>query len=340
MRVSTIRYRRWAALTAAFTLLACAPERPSDAARRRGEEGAGAASKVVAVVEGEELTAQDFERRLSRLAPYARAQYSERERRVQLLESMVDLELLADEAERRGLGQDPVVLQAMKEAMARLVVADEIRKEVSFDSITREDVEGYVREHAERYTRAEQREALVIGALDADAARTWAQELRALPDVAARLDAASKMASERSVHEPSRASGGEFGWVEAPTKTTRRPEVARALFALELPGDVSSPTKGPGLWWVVVYRDQRAAELTSIDAVEGDVRERIYAERRLRARDALVEKLKKTAKIETYPDVLDAVEPPRGVTSPLDGSVFTPQPTRDLGKAGGERREP
>ncbi len=333
---------RVAVVAAVVALSACAPERPSDISRKRGERQSGSTqeSKVVAIVEGEELTAQDYERRLSTLAPYARAQYTERERRVELLESMVDLELLADEAERRGMGQDPAVRQAMKETMAKLVVADEIRTAVSFDSITREDVEAYVKEHTERYQRPEQRETLVVAAPDRDTAAAWSAELRALPDVAARLDAASAMAAARSVHPPTQKSSGAFGWIEPPTRSTRRPEVARAVYALAASGDVSEPVKGPGsIWWVVVLRDRRAPELPSVDSIEADVRERIYAERRLGARDALVTRLKSDAEIERFPDALDAVEPPRGVTRPLDGSVFTP-PTRSLNKGGEERESP
>jgi peptidyl-prolyl cis-trans isomerase C len=342
--MDAMRGKMWhrGVVAAAIALAACAPERPSDVARRRGESQAASSqeSKVVAVVAGEELTSMDYERRLSALAPYARAQYTQPERRVELLESMVDLELLADEAERRGLGEDPAVRQAMKETMARLVVADEIRATVSFDAITREDVEAYVAEHPDRYARPEKREALVVAAPDRASAAAWAAELRALPDVSARLGAASAMAAERSVHPPTRESAGAFGWVEPPTRTTRRPEVARAVFALGAPGDVSEPIKGPGaIWWVVVYRDRRPSELPAIDAIEADVRERIYAERRLGARDALVAKLKSEVEIERFPDALDAVKTPRGVNRPLDSAAFTP-PTRSLNLGSEEREDP
>src|SRR6476659_9093674 len=66
-------------------------------------------SPVLAELDGRVITLRDFDERLSRQPLALRIQYKSAEARRRLLDDMVRLELLADEARRRGIDRLPEV---------------------------------------------------------------------------------------------------------------------------------------------------------------------------------------------------------------------------------------
>jgi hypothetical protein len=89
------------------------------------------------------LTVRDFEERLASQPPQIREQYATREAREKLLADMVRLEVLAQEARRRGLDRSPRIkvrvdellveemmnsLFGSEESQAKTITDDEIRR--------------------------------------------------------------------------------------------------------------------------------------------------------------------------------------------------------------------
>src|SRR6185312_12961413 len=72
------------------------------------------AARVVAKVGDRTITLGDFARAVERMDQYDRLRYQSKERRHELLEEMIDVQLLADEAKRRGLDKDHETEDALR----------------------------------------------------------------------------------------------------------------------------------------------------------------------------------------------------------------------------------
>lgn len=110
-----------AGLIAVVGLTGCPPEHPDTtpgAAAQMTEDG----DTPVARVNGEVITAKEYEARIETMPDFAREEFRSLPRRKQYLVPLVDFELLADEAEKRGYGDDPRVVDTMKAYLAAKAV--------------------------------------------------------------------------------------------------------------------------------------------------------------------------------------------------------------------------
>src|SRR5215831_12354540 len=74
-------------------------------ASQRPEELAETLAKIDDVV----ITVGEFQDRINKQSPYVRARYTSMERKKEFLDNLVRFEVLAKEAERKGLHKDPEV---------------------------------------------------------------------------------------------------------------------------------------------------------------------------------------------------------------------------------------
>src|SRR5690242_18856173 len=90
------------------------------AAEKSAELPAQSAAELgqpIAEVDGYVITLADFQDRINKQSPYIRARYTSMERKKEFLDNLVRFEVLAAEAKKRGLDQDPEVVRTMKQVM-------------------------------------------------------------------------------------------------------------------------------------------------------------------------------------------------------------------------------
>lgn len=291
----------------------CAPKKPSagDSRRLEVDESVGEvddSAVIVARVNGEEITKEEFERRIEGLAPYARVRLQSPERRREFLRSVVQFEVMADEAERQGFGDRPQVRQAMKETMVRLFVADSLRDEVSMRDIDDEMVERFYQERLEELKEAERRRLARVWFADQGAAqvareRFLGEELGDDPERIGRLF--QRFAFRYSEDRKTGDQGGELGWVER----GEADGVRAGVFEVDA-GAVQGPVEADGGWelWMVV--EVEAEQVPLLEDVVSEIRTKIFEERREQAQRAMVEELMSRAEIELFEDSLDGLEAP------------------------------
>lgn len=119
---------------------------PEDIARR---------GEVVAKVGDYAITVGEYEDQLNKQGPFRRVQYSAPEKRREFLDQMVDWELQAAEADRRGLGNDDAVEEQMKRVMSSLLLRREVDDRVQPTDITTEELQAYYNEHITTFKRPE-----------------------------------------------------------------------------------------------------------------------------------------------------------------------------------------
>src|SRR6187397_1663177 len=85
-------------------------------------------SATLAKVDGVTITVKQLQDSINRQSPYIRARYQSKEQKRVFLDNLIRFEVLAKEAERRGLDKDPEVIQTMKSAMITKLLKDELER--------------------------------------------------------------------------------------------------------------------------------------------------------------------------------------------------------------------
>lgn len=214
--------------------------------------------QILATVGESKITLGDYAQSLARMDRFERLRYQSEERQRELLNEMVEMEILAQEARRRGLDRDPHVQLHMMQAL-RNEVLDELRRELPApEELSESEVKDYYEAHRSDFVEPERRRVLVIETKSENAAKLVSAEAQgATGEKWAEL--ARKHSVRRDRLQPGEANelAGDLGFVSAPGQqrgdNERVPEAVRkAVFLLEKVGDVSAqPLKGEGSYFVV-----------------------------------------------------------------------------------------
>lgn len=329
-------------------LAGCAPERPSDqkgdasTQSKKTLQGDGREALPVAKIDGEEISVGDLERRISGMAPYARVRYSTTAQREELLQSVIVFEVLADEAERRGLKDDPEVLHQMKEVMVRRLLVEEERSKLSPGDITEAEIARYYNEHTSDYYTEPQRRALVIKVRTEKFARDIHAELvagKSEPDVQKRVLAFRKLSAKHSIERGLSTKGGDVGFLPPANKLRNNREISRRVFELKEIGDFSEPYQHESIWTIVMLMDKRPERTRPLEAVSGEIRQELYESRRKELREKFIADLRAKAKIEIEEENLAKIEPPKGDSQMLDKALLKKSPVRDLSPGEGKEEQ-
>ena len=109
------------------------------------------AGKAVATYGSEIITDAEMAQRFAELNPYTRARYQTLEQKREYLDGLVRYELLAREAARRGLQNDPEVVESMKRVMVQRLIKTEIEDKPG--TISPEAIKQYYDAHQGDYVK-------------------------------------------------------------------------------------------------------------------------------------------------------------------------------------------
>jgi peptidyl-prolyl cis-trans isomerase C len=235
---------------------------------------------VLAEFDGRVLTQRDFDERLSRQPPALRAQYRSVEARRRLLDDMVRLELLADEARRRGIDRSPEVRDRVSQLLAEELMNEVFATDIKTGDVSDGEVQAYYEAHAAEFHVPEERAAIAL-----------VFDRRAPADEVVR-EAASHPRDEAFFRglvrddgraPPSAARAFDSGFF-ARTTDGRLPAVARdAVFAIHGVGDVHPVVASEGAFYVLMLTGIRPALVRETKDVAALIRQRLHSERRNRA---------------------------------------------------------
>lgn len=201
--------------------------------------------RVLAKVGDREITLGDYAATLERMDPFERLRYQSAERRKQLLEELIDLELLADEARRRGLDKQPETQERLRQLLRDELLAKTRSSLPPPTEIAEADARRYYEEHREDFREPERRRVAHIAlATEAEAKAVLEKAKGASPAEWGKL-VAEKSRDARakpSVSMPAELAG-DLGIVGPPGHERGGnpgvPEPLRAaVFEIEKVGDV------------------------------------------------------------------------------------------------------
>ncbi|HVY46864.1 MAG TPA: peptidyl-prolyl cis-trans isomerase [Minicystis sp.] len=120
------------------------------------------AGRVVAKVGDRAITVAEFAKALDRMDQNDRLRYQSKERRRELLSEMVDVELLAQEARRRGLDKEPETQEQVRQILRDAVLAEARKGVPSPAEITADEVKAYYDAHHDKFVEPERRRVAAI----------------------------------------------------------------------------------------------------------------------------------------------------------------------------------
>jgi peptidyl-prolyl cis-trans isomerase C len=237
------------------------------------------ASKVLARVGDKTITLGDYVAALEHMDQFDRARYQSPERRKELLDEMINVTLLAQEATDKGYDKDPIAQEQLR-AILRDAMLESARKGAPLpNDIPAADVQAYYDAHKADYSDPERRRLSLIVLADEATANQVATQARGTTP-AQWGDLARAKSTDPGVKSPDvpREFAGDVGFVSAPGDARGDnpkvpPEVRAAAFEIANVGDVlARPVKSGGKFYVVRFAQKSDPHTRSLAEAERVIR--------------------------------------------------------------------
>ena len=297
---------------------------PADAGPPAGGLSKEQAASVVAKVGDKTITLGDFAAVLERMNQFDRLRYQTRERRRELLEEMVDMELLAQEAKRRGLDKKPEVREAIRQILREAMIAESRKGLPAPAAIDQAAIQKYYDDHKEEFREPERRRVSVIVMGSEDEARQVLEE-------AQNLESGERWGTLHATHSVDAAAApqpnapadlaGDRGIVGPPgdpkgaSETVPEP-VRRAVFKLSEVGDVFGDlVPYENKFFIVRLSGKTEGHTRSVEEADRSIRVAIL-QQMIAEREAAVEaELRKRFGVRIDDEALKSVTLPKDLES-------------------------
>lgn len=245
---------------------------------------------LVARVGKVELREDDVQRAMARDPGAAPQRFDSAESRRELVDGLVRFELLAQAAERAGFTKDPDAIHALQQIAVTKLVNQTLGKAAAPESITKADIEReYSARQASDFTLPEAVQIRHIQVSDQKQAERLATQAKALPS--GDDNAFAQLATRTTEDAATRAQGGDLGYLD---KNSRQPQaLLDAALALQNPGDIAGPIPIGNSYEILRLVARRAAAVSPLSSVEEPLRQRLYRERRAKALEDFIARLRK-----------------------------------------------
>jgi peptidyl-prolyl cis-trans isomerase C len=286
--------------------LACSP--PQKDAKKSGP--------AVAKGNGISITADEFKARLDEQSPFIRSRYNSLDRKKEFLDNLIRFEVLAREAEKQGLQNDPDVQMTMKKIMVQKLVQKNFQDMEGAKELPEAELAKYYDDHKSDYYRpARIRVAAVVfnapqgspeRAKKAVTAKAALAKLKA--EEKKNTLAFAQIVSQYSEDQASKAMAGDLQFKSREElATTYSPELAAAAFALKS-GETSGVIETAQGLYILKATGQQEELDRSFDQVKTQIANKLYREKKTKEFDEWLKRLKDEAKIIVDDQALEAVK--------------------------------
>ncbi|WP_164000759.1 peptidylprolyl isomerase [Pyxidicoccus caerfyrddinensis] len=298
-------------LLASLVLLGCSGDKSSGSEAANGKQG-----PVVALVNGQPVTAEEVEAKLREQPAFIRARYATPEKKKEFLDNLIRFELLAQEAQRAGLDKDPEIQATLQKVMVQKLLR---QQQEATGTLSETELRKYYDEHLSEFVRPERVRVshIFLPAVEGDTAKrnqARAAATKLLADVKAKSAGANTSAFELAAAEHSwdkatKSAGGDLGFLsrEELTQAWEAP-LAAAAFAITADSGVGPVVETSKGFHLVKLLGRQLGTNQDFDSVKARIESRLLSERRARALDDFIAGLKSKAKIEVRDDVLAQVK--------------------------------
>lgn len=240
--------------------------------------------KVLARVNDEVITQDEFQAKIDRLPPYYRV--LAREQKGKFLDELINEKLFLKEAYRSGINRNREVKELIKEAHNKIIVAKFIEEEINRSAkISDKDIEDFYNMHKKEFIAPARYKASHILVSSEQQAEEALNRLDKGEDFAA-------IAKEVSI-DPSRTNGGDLGYF---TEGQMIPDFESACFRLDV-GQTSGIVKTQFGYHIIRLTDKKPAEARTLYEVSNQIRRRILDVKKMERFQDIIKKLRSRARI-------------------------------------------
>lgn len=249
---------------------------------------------VVAKVGPVVLTTAELEKRIAQQSPFVRAQMKDPDQKKRFVDNEIKIEMLAQEGWRRGLQNDPKIINEFRRAIVQRLMRDEMGEMQKKMDVSEEELRaGYAKKAAE-YNKPETIRLAQIVLAPADKKRAEALVAK-LIDAQKRHDETlfADFARKNSIDEKTRNGGGELPFQTREELASRLgKESADRWFDQQEVGTVGIETTPDA---VILFKKtgKRRGVQRTLEMVKPQLRGQLIAEKRQKAFDAYIDEMKK-----------------------------------------------
>lgn len=224
-------------------------------------------NKIVAIVNGVEITERDLEETLSRFPRERQGYLRTEEGKKQLVEQIVSFELIYNYAKEIGLEKDSEYLVLAEKAKKEILTQVSINKLLSEVSVDDKEVEEYYNANKEYFKNPE----------SATAKHILVDTLEKATEIAEKIS--NGLLFEEAAMEysscPSKAQGGSLG---AFSRGQMVPEFEEAAFTLPI-GQISEPVKTQFGYHLIIVENRTESSCKEFSEVKDAIKNKLLQER-------------------------------------------------------------
>jgi DNA-directed RNA polymerase subunit F len=263
------------------------------------------AAQVLARVGDKTITLGDYTAALEHMDQFDRLRYQSPERRKELLDEMITVELLAQEATAKGYDKEPLAQQELRQVLRDAMLAEARKDAPTPAQIPEADVRAWFEAHRADYKDPERRRvSVVVTSTQAVADDVLTQAKKTTNPVTW-----GELVKTKSIDPQARANvpidlAGDIGIVSPPDdprgENPRVPqEVRAAVYTIQDLGEVADKVVSAGGKFYVVRLTQKIApHERGYEEAERSIRVKLAQEKLREKEDALIADLKKDVKVE------------------------------------------
>jgi len=268
----------------ALSLCACKPA-PTEKAKTTGT--------VLAEVNGNTITTDDFKAEIDKLPPYLKPMVQSEEGKKELLDSMIVRQIILEQAKKDGVDKDKEVSDRMEDLRKRLIVETYLKKKVEKEAqISDEEMKKFYDENKDKFKAGDQVKAShILVKTEKEASDILAQ----LKGGAKFEDLAKKFSTDSTA-----SKGGDLGWFP---KGAMVPEFDKVAFSLK-EGEMSGIVKTQFGFHIIKVTGKRPAGITPFEEVKDQIKSNLLPAKQQEIFTKMKEEMKKSAKISIKDDVL------------------------------------
>ncbi|KYF85986.1 hypothetical protein BE17_08195 [Sorangium cellulosum] len=308
---------------------------PADAGDQIFGLTAEQSARVLAKVGDRVITLGDFGRTLERMDQFDRLRYQTKERRRELLSEIIDAELLALEARRRGLDKDATVEDSIRQILREAMIAQARKGLPAPADIPASEVRAYYESNADKFIEPERRRVAAIVVGD----KALGEKVLKEAQKAGSSSAWGELFLKHSLTAPKDKSAsppldlaGELGIVSPPGDPRgahpQVPEPVRAAaFRIASVGAVSDAlVEADGRFYIVRLSGLTGGHRRELAEAERSIRVALLQQKMQDQERALEEELRKKFPVEINDAALASVKLPGQLVPP--GSAPQPDPAK------------
>jgi len=243
-------------------------------------------NKVLATVNGSEITEKDIERSLLRFPKETQDHYKTEEGKKQFLEQIINFELIYNYAVESDLKKDPEYIDQVRLIEKDVLIQIGVKNIMAGIDITEEEIQKYYESNSEMFKSEE----------TASAKHILVDTLEQMQEI--KLEIVNGLSFEEAARKyskcPSAAQGGSLGSF---TRGRMVPEFEKAAFELQV-GEISEPVKTQFGYHLIQLDEKSTEDAKSLEESRHMIVKNILNQKQNEKYISSIEELKNKYKIE------------------------------------------